>query len=69
MPKKPPYELTPREMDVLGCLKEGLRYKEIAAKLFLSEGTVRNYASSIYMKLQVSGRREAVKKAVDEAFI
>lgn len=69
MPKKPPYELTPREMDVLGCLKEGLRYKEIAAKLFLSEGTVRNYASSIYMKLQVSGRGEAVKKAVDEAFL
>ncbi|MGH1144356.1 response regulator [Bacillus pseudomycoides] len=69
MPKKPPYELTPREMDVLGCLKEGLRYKEIAAKLFLSEGTVRNYASSIYMKLQVSGRGEAVKKALDEAFL
>ncbi|PEE41225.1 helix-turn-helix transcriptional regulator [Bacillus pseudomycoides] len=69
IPKKLPYELTPREMDVLGCLKEGLRYKEIAAKLFLSEGTVRNYASSIYMKLQVSGRGEAVKKAVDEAFL
>ncbi|WP_426980848.1 response regulator [Bacillus pseudomycoides] len=69
IPKKLPYELTPREMDVLGCLKEGLRYKEIAAKLFLSEGTVRNYASSIYMKLQVSGRGEAVKKALDEAFL
>ncbi|WP_244525451.1 hypothetical protein [Bacillus sp. 166amftsu] len=35
IPKNLPYELTRREMDVLGYLKEELRYKEIAAKLFL----------------------------------
>ncbi|SFK13590.1 MULTISPECIES: hybrid sensor histidine kinase/response regulator transcription factor [unclassified Bacillus (in: firmicutes)] len=69
IPKKYPYELTRREIEVLGALKEGLRYKEISQKLFLSEGTVRNYASSIYMKLKVSGRSEAVKKADEEALL
>ncbi|MES5952130.1 hybrid sensor histidine kinase/response regulator transcription factor [Bacillus fungorum] len=69
LPKKYPYELTQREVEVLGALKEGLRYKEIAKKLFLSEGTVRNYVSSIYTKLKVSGRSEAVKKADEEALL
>ncbi|MEF2966577.1 hybrid sensor histidine kinase/response regulator transcription factor [Paenibacillus sp. M1] len=58
-----PYELTERETDVLRCLIEGLRNKEIAQRLHLSEGTVRNYISSIYLKLQVNGREEAVEKA------
>ncbi|MFP4976564.1 response regulator [Paenibacillus sp. CN-4] len=58
-----PYELTEREADVLRCLTEGLRNKEIAQKLHLSEGTVRNYISSIYLKLQVSSREEAAEKA------
>jgi len=58
-----PYELTEREMDVLRCLTEGLRNKEIAQRLHLSEGTIRNYISSIYLKLQVNSREEAVEKA------
>lgn len=58
-----PYELTERETDVLRCLTEGLRNKEIAQKLHLSEGTIRNYISSIYLKLQVSSREEATEKA------
>ncbi|WP_068621551.1 helix-turn-helix transcriptional regulator [Paenibacillus tuaregi] len=62
-----PYELTERETDVLRCLTEGLRNKEIAQRLYLSEGTVRNYISSIYLKLQVNGREEAVEKARVEA--
>ncbi|MEQ7050604.1 hybrid sensor histidine kinase/response regulator transcription factor [Paenibacillaceae sp. P-4] len=61
-----PYELTEREIDVLRCLTEGLRNKEIAQRLHLSEGTIRNYISSIYLKLQVSGREEAVEKAMVE---
>ncbi|MFD3445886.1 response regulator [Microbacteriaceae bacterium 4G12] len=69
IPKKYPYELTRREMEVLGALKEGLKYKEIAKKLFLSEGTVRNYVSSIYLKLNVSGKSEAIKKAEEEALL
>ncbi|GMX61891.1 hybrid sensor histidine kinase/response regulator transcription factor [Paenibacillus elgii] len=61
-PLPPPSGLTPREMDILQCLSKGLRYKTIAAKLYLSEGTVRNYASTIYTKLGVRNREEAVQK-------
>lgn len=64
-----PYGLTEREADVLRCLTEGLRNKDIAGRLHLSEGTVRNYISSIYVKLQVSGREEAVEKAGMERLI
>jgi len=67
--KKYPYELTRREIEVLGDLKEGLRYKEIVINLFLSEGTVRNYVSSTYMKLEFSARNEAVKKAEKETIL
>lgn len=63
------YELTEREIEVLGCLTEGLRNKEIAQKLHLSEGTIRNYISSIYLKLQVHSREEAVEKARIECLI
>lgn len=64
-----PYELTERELDVLQCLTEGLRNKAIAQKLHLSEGTVRNYISSIYLKLQVQSREEAVEKTRKEYLI
>lgn len=64
-----PYELTEREADVLRCLKEGLRNKDIAGRLHLSEGTVRNYISSVYLKLQVSGREAAVEKARMERLV
>lgn len=57
------YGLTPRELEILECLSKGLRYKSIAAKLYLSDGTVRNYASTIYAKLGVRNREEAVEKA------
>jgi DNA-binding NarL/FixJ family response regulator len=57
------YGLTPRELEILECLSKGMRYKTIAAKLYLSDGTVRNYASTIYAKLGVRNREEAVEKA------
>ncbi|WP_199620882.1 helix-turn-helix transcriptional regulator [Paenibacillus alkalitolerans] len=57
------YGLTKREMEILKYLDSGMRYKTLAAKLFLSEGTVRNYISTIYGKLGVSNRDEAVEKA------
>jgi two-component system NarL family response regulator len=52
-------ELTRREMEVLELLGRGLRNKDIAARLFLSEKTVKNHISSIFVKLQVNGRTEA----------
>lgn len=67
--KSNPYELTDREIQVLKYLVEGLRNKEIALKLHLSEGTIRNYISSTYLKLQVASRTEAVEKTIAEGLI
>ena len=56
--------LTPRETEVLKGLVEGLDHKEIAEKLFVSPNTVRNQISSIYKKLHVTGKVDAVKVAL-----
>lgn len=57
-------ELTPQEMQVLGQIADGKTNREIAEILFLSEGTVRNYVSSILSKLNVANRAEAAAYAV-----
>ncbi|MRD35851.1 response regulator [Bacillus thuringiensis] len=59
------YGLTKRELEILELLSQGSRYKTIASKLYLSNGTVRNYASNLYEKLEVKNREEAVQKAKD----
>jgi DNA-binding NarL/FixJ family response regulator len=48
-----------RELDVLRLLAVGLTNSEISQRLFLSEGTVRNYVSAIFTKLGVSDRTQA----------
>lgn len=63
LPGTAAYDLTPRELEILQLVSEGLRYKTIASKLYLSDGTVRNYASSAYLKLGVRNREEAVQKS------
>ncbi len=60
-PKSPDldgYGLQPREQEIVELIAQGLNNKEIAAKLFLSEGTVRNYLSSILEKLQLRDRTQ-----------
>lgn len=57
-------DLTPQEMQVLAAIVKGNTNREIANGLFLSEGTVRNYVSSILSKLGVSNRAEAAAYAV-----
>lgn len=52
-------ELTRREMEVLELLGSGLRNREIAARLFVTEKTVKNHISSIFLKLHVNDRTEA----------
>jgi DNA-binding NarL/FixJ family response regulator len=52
-------QLTERELDVLELLAERRSNAEIAAQLFLSQKTVRNYVSGILAKLQVADRAEA----------
>lgn len=55
--------LTEREREVLASLFQRLSYKEIAEKLYISPATVKRHASSIYSKLGVSGRTEAIRAA------
>lgn len=54
--------LTDRESQVLELVAEGKTTKEIAAELFLSAGTVRNYISTILDKLHVGNRIEAIAR-------
>jgi DNA-binding NarL/FixJ family response regulator len=55
---KEAYDLTDREFEVTALVAEGLSNKEIAAKLFLSEGTIRNYISTILEKLYLRDRTQ-----------
>ncbi len=53
-------QLSERETEILGLMARGLTNADIARELFLSEGTVRNYASNLFSKLGVSDRTQAV---------
>ena len=55
--------LTPRERDVLVAARPGATVAEIASRLFLSEGTVRNYLSAAIAKAGARNRAEAVRAA------
>jgi DNA-binding NarL/FixJ family response regulator len=56
--------LSNREMDILKGLVEGLDYKGVADKLFISPHTVRTHITKIYQKLHVSSKTQAVMFAV-----
>lgn len=61
--------LTPREIEVLGMLAEGLGNKTIAQGLNISEHTVKFHVSSIFTKLNVSSRTEAVTLGARQGLI
>jgi two-component system, NarL family, response regulator LiaR len=62
-------QLTPRELDILTLMARGLRNKEIANQLFITERTVKFHANAIYRKLDVSSRTEAVSKALRHGLV
>jgi DNA-binding CsgD family transcriptional regulator len=55
--------LSPRERDVLHELARGATYADVAANLFVSENTVKTHVSSLYAKLAVSRRSDALAVA------
>jgi DNA-binding NarL/FixJ family response regulator len=65
----PSDSLTQRETEVLSQLCKGMSYKMIADALFISEETVRRHIKSIYRKLEVHSKSEAVAKAIKEKLV
>jgi len=61
--------LSPREAEILELLALGLSNADIAQRLFLSEGTVRNYTSALFSKLEVSDRTQAVIVALRDGLV
>jgi len=61
--------LTEREQQVLALLAQGLSNKEIAGRLYLTEGTVKNYVSAIIGKLQANDRTQAVVTALRRGLV
>jgi DNA-binding NarL/FixJ family response regulator len=61
--------LTQREIEIVHMVAAGLRNKEIAEKLFISEGTVKTHLRHIFGKVQVSSRQELARCAQDKRLI
>jgi len=61
--------LTEREHEVLRFISEGADYKTIASRLFISPETVKTHTKSIYRKLHVNSKGEAISKAYKEGLI
>jgi DNA-binding NarL/FixJ family response regulator len=62
--KEDDYQLTTREKEILFALVDGLSYKKIADKYYLSVHTIRKHISSIYEKLHVHSKSQAVAKVL-----
>ena len=67
--KKEKLFLSARETEVLTGLVKGLTYQRIAKKYFISIDTVRSYIRSIYEKMEVHSRSEAVVRAINEKLV
>ncbi len=68
-PQKLDHNLTPQEVRLLGLLAEGYSYQTVGDRLHISINTVRNYIRSIYDKLHVHSKSEAVSKALKNRII
>ncbi len=66
---KPNYDFTPREKDIISLLVEGLKNEAIANILYISISTVKVNLTSIFEKLGVDNRTQAVAKIFAEGII
>ncbi len=66
---RPEEVLTAREIEVLNLLAEGACNKEIASRLYISEKTVKNHTNSIFRKMGVSDRTQAVLEAIRKGWV
>ena len=64
-PAAPLTELTPRELEILGCIADGLSNKMIARELDITDGTVKLHVKAILRKLGMRSRVEAAVAAVE----
>jgi DNA-binding NarL/FixJ family response regulator len=64
-----PDALSEREMEILRALASGMSNREIADKLFITEGTVKNHVSNILAKMSVRDRTQAVLKAKENGWV
>ncbi len=67
--KQQTIDLTEREKEILQLLVDGMGYKQVAEKLFISFFTVQTHIKHIYEKLQVNSKSEAVSKAFRERLL
>ena len=62
-------QLTPREMDVLQLLAQGLPNRKIGERLSINERTVKYHVAAILAKLEAANRTEAVMRAIERGLI
>ena len=56
------YDLTPREVEILQLISNGLKHKQIAGQLYISESTVKKHLSNVYQKMGVQSNIDALNK-------
>ena len=69
LPEEPPILLTPREIEVLGALGNGLTNKETARLLGISPHTVKFHIESLFRKLGAASRAEAVARGIRQQIV
>jgi DNA-binding CsgD family transcriptional regulator len=63
------FGLTPRELDILALIAEGLSNREIAERIFVSENTVKTHSANLFSKLSARRRTQAVQIAKEAGII